>query len=384
MPAFSRPLLNMLDSVYRIRNWPEHFETAESRKIKGALSWVAIPTKHDGRGYKRAARQRHGVEALCGWWSMLQVAAKMPVHGLLADRDGPLDADDIADKTNLPAKIYITALEVMSSDKIGWLEKLPWNPNLDFAGNIAALIAAQHLPAGALAHQRTPAASSRPQRTHKLQPSPANPSGDQQPPAQNSSSPAAPAETSGNQRSPAETSLHNITGHNRTIPLPSPEGGQGGLNFDRAKEFLSAVFNREKRKWSREEDGLLADIVPIPAADATLIGLWFRLAEDHPVFEKTKRKQELTTYLRDYQGENDKMRRFAPLFAAGLNGANGAKKEPAGWRQTLRWIHGGEIHLPPTYAELGVDLRKEYEANCDAFLKSPTHMAQQALGGGGL
>src|SRR5207245_11299793 len=81
----------------------------------------------------------------------------------------------------------------------------------------------------------------------------------------------------------------------------------------------------------------LHDALPISiqAGDARLIRQWFRLGDDHPVFEKTKRKQELTTFLRDFNGELDKMRRFAPLFVL-LNGSNGAKKEPPADRKSTR------------------------------------------------
>jgi hypothetical protein len=346
----------MMEFAYRIRNWGEHFETSESRKIKGPLSWVALPTKHDGRGYKRATKHAHAVQAMCGWWSLLQVAAKMPVHGLLADRDGPLDAEDIADKTDLPKKIYVTTFDLMSSDKVGWLEKLPWDKNLDFAGNIAALVASQQLPASALEYQRGSAATSGKQRTKKETSSPGNASGQ----------PRSSADSGSPQRIPADSSLHNSTRQDITFPLPSPKGGQGELQFDAAKQLLNEVFGREKRQWSREEDGLLADVVPIAAADAALIRRWFSLPEDHPVFQKTKRKHELTTYLRDFNGENDKMRRFSLLFMP-VNGANGAKKDPPCWKETLRWIHGDQIHLPDRVDLLGSDLKKEYAGNVEAF-----------------
>lgn len=377
MPAHARPLLNMMEFAYRIRNWGEHFETSESRKIKGPLSWVAVPTKHDGRGYKRAANHQNAVNALCGWWSLLQVAAKMPVHGLLADRDGPLDAEDIADKTDLPKKIYITALDVMSGEKIGWLEKLPWDQNLDFAGNIGRLVADQRLPASALDYQRGSASTSGKQRTKKEQAIPGNTSASQRTPADASPARDTPADTSGLQQAAADTSLHNRQNKtDRTIPLPSPGGGQGELQFDQAKQILNAVFGREKRHWSREEDGLLADLTPIAPGDAALLRKWFSLPEDHPVFEKTKRKQELTTFLRDFNGELDKMRRFAPLFMP-INGPNGAKKEPPAWKETLRWIHGDQIHLPDKFDLLGADLKQEYQTNFPAFRDTPAAKAME-------
>lgn len=48
----------------------------------------------------------------------------MPTRGILADGDGPLDADDLADKTSFPVEIFEIALEVLVDPKFGWLEIL--------------------------------------------------------------------------------------------------------------------------------------------------------------------------------------------------------------------------------------------------------------------
>jgi hypothetical protein len=61
----------------------------------------------------------------CAFTLMLEVAAKMPARGVLADEEGPLDAEDLADATGFPAEIFAKAFEVLTDDalKICWLEK---------------------------------------------------------------------------------------------------------------------------------------------------------------------------------------------------------------------------------------------------------------------
>lgn len=106
--------------TYRIKDWDAHFETAESRKLN-KTRWVPMPTKQDGKGYRRIAQHPDGTAIFCAWNLIVQVASKMPTRGLLVDEDGPLDADDLSVKTGFPAAIFTTALEVLTSEKVGWM-----------------------------------------------------------------------------------------------------------------------------------------------------------------------------------------------------------------------------------------------------------------------
>lgn len=108
--------------LYRIRNWSSLFETAESRKRLN-LPWVAIPTKHDGKGYRRLMRE-FGPAVYGAWILIVAVAAKCPTRGTLADADGPLSALDISDKTDCPVAVIEQALSVLTNERIGWLESV--------------------------------------------------------------------------------------------------------------------------------------------------------------------------------------------------------------------------------------------------------------------
>lgn len=106
--------------TYSIRSWPDNFESADSRKVKHTR-YVCVPNRHDGKTFRRIARHPQGVEIYCAWCLILQVASKMPVRGVLADDDGPLDAEDLSDKTGFSSAIFDMALKVLSTRRFGWL-----------------------------------------------------------------------------------------------------------------------------------------------------------------------------------------------------------------------------------------------------------------------
>ena len=103
--------------MYRIRNWKEHFENANSRKCRQML-WVPIPTKHDGLGFRKMMKK--DPMHYTAWVLMLTVAAKCPDRGTLADENGALDGEDLELKTGLDAKHFNKAFSFLVG--IGWLE----------------------------------------------------------------------------------------------------------------------------------------------------------------------------------------------------------------------------------------------------------------------
>lgn len=119
----------MSAELYRIKNWNTHFETAQSRRYK-SLGWVAVPNKHDGKGFRRLMR-RQNREALLGCWLLIvQVASKCPIRGTLCDIDGPLSEHDLSDKTGARAATVRQTLETLSELEIGWLEKIQWTDEI--------------------------------------------------------------------------------------------------------------------------------------------------------------------------------------------------------------------------------------------------------------
>lgn len=111
-------------TTYRVRRWGDHYETYESRRLK-TMQWVAMPTKHDGKTFRRVMRLDSSGALYGVWCLMVQVAAKCPTRGTLADADGPLTALDIADKTDLSEETVQSAMNVFASDAIRWIEIVP-------------------------------------------------------------------------------------------------------------------------------------------------------------------------------------------------------------------------------------------------------------------
>lgn len=64
---------------------------------------------------------RDGAELYGAWVLIVQVAAKCSIRGVLSDERGPLGATELSLKTGCPAKTFERALQVLSSDEIGWL-----------------------------------------------------------------------------------------------------------------------------------------------------------------------------------------------------------------------------------------------------------------------
>lgn len=111
--------------AYRIRDWKKHFEKADTRQCK-SMNWVPVPTRHDGGGFSRVARHEKSIELFCAWILIVEVAAKMPVRGLLVKDGRPLDSVDMHYRTQFPKNIFDLAFTVLVNPSIGWLEQIEY------------------------------------------------------------------------------------------------------------------------------------------------------------------------------------------------------------------------------------------------------------------
>jgi hypothetical protein len=115
-PALQRPLWSIID-------WSIHFENSHTRKLT-RLPFVLLPTKHDGKGYRRVMRHTGNTAIFTAWVLMTQLAAKTPARGFLADEDGPYTSIDMADMTGIEPAVFDLALSVLASEEIRWMEKM--------------------------------------------------------------------------------------------------------------------------------------------------------------------------------------------------------------------------------------------------------------------
>ncbi|MFH1110371.1 MAG: hypothetical protein V1790_14415 [Planctomycetota bacterium] len=127
--------------TYRIRGWDRTFENAASRKVR-MLSWIANPNRHDSGGYRRIMVLPDGLLIYGAWELIVQVASKMPVRGVLANENGPLDAEDLAARTGAPQSAFVRAFEVLTDQKIGWLEVVHYEHADSTSGQTGSILPA--------------------------------------------------------------------------------------------------------------------------------------------------------------------------------------------------------------------------------------------------
>ncbi len=110
----------MMSRPWIIANWEQHFEISQSRRRAGRLSWVAMPTRHDSRGYRRLIRSEDGVRHFACWVALVQVSARCEDRGTLASDSGEaLTTEDFEAMTDIPADLFDRAIPVLCS--IGWI-----------------------------------------------------------------------------------------------------------------------------------------------------------------------------------------------------------------------------------------------------------------------
>lgn len=107
----------------RIKNWDEHFERAQTRKVPSPLSWIALPTKHDGCKFRKLIRTKRGVTIFGTFCLMIEVGAKMAIRGDFVRHDGSiLTCLDFEAITGADRRTFKAAIEVLLSPEVGWLE----------------------------------------------------------------------------------------------------------------------------------------------------------------------------------------------------------------------------------------------------------------------
>lgn len=107
--------------IYSVVRWNETYENNRSRAIQ-TTSWVPVPNKHDGEGFRTVMAHEKSAEIFAAWILILQVSSKCAVRGVLVRDDGrPHDAQSLAIKTNGKKEWFESALEVLSSVDVGWV-----------------------------------------------------------------------------------------------------------------------------------------------------------------------------------------------------------------------------------------------------------------------
>lgn len=113
--------------TYRIREWEVFENPTKDKRPKKGMEWIHYPTSLTSRGRLRLLREGdRGAWAIVVFDALLQLHSQRPISkrdGTLVNSDGSaLDLDDVSDSINIPADIIARSLELLSSDRIGWLE----------------------------------------------------------------------------------------------------------------------------------------------------------------------------------------------------------------------------------------------------------------------
>lgn len=109
--------------TYSIIGWNELYENSQSRKCKD-LHWVPVPNAHDGEGFSHVMSHKKGAEIFTAFILILQVASKCPERGVLVNKKGvPYTAESLALKTRGNVEWFRFALDFLSSNEVGWIQK---------------------------------------------------------------------------------------------------------------------------------------------------------------------------------------------------------------------------------------------------------------------
>lgn len=113
-------------NVLRVRDWTLHFEHGDMKKVH-RMSWVKLPTKQEGDGYRTLIAHERGWAHFGVWNAVLQLAAKCPVRGtLIRDLGYALVPHDPASISRIiGADPALVAEAIPRLLETGWLEEVP-------------------------------------------------------------------------------------------------------------------------------------------------------------------------------------------------------------------------------------------------------------------
>lgn len=129
-----------MSTLYRIRDWDKHYETAETRKLK-RLSWIPCPIKYDGTGYCLLMSQQNGPAIFGCFLALAEVAGNSPARtGDLQRSDGrPHTPASLAIILRMPEALIRETLTVLSSGEIDWIEQVPPAESAGTPGKFAVI-----------------------------------------------------------------------------------------------------------------------------------------------------------------------------------------------------------------------------------------------------
>ena len=112
----------MTTPLYRVVDWEANYENNRTKELKH-LTWIRMPTKHDGDGYTQLLDHPNAAAHFGAWVAMVEVAGKCDPRGTLVRESGrPHTAESLSRMTRIPAVVFEEVIPRLVSIDIGWLE----------------------------------------------------------------------------------------------------------------------------------------------------------------------------------------------------------------------------------------------------------------------
>lgn len=383
--------MNNVITCFFIRSWNRHFETPESLKRTRAGSWVPMPNKHDGRGYRRIMSEDDGRNIYGTWTALVQTASKMSARGILADHDGPISAEDLATKIMATTKEVTRAIEVTMNPKIGWLGTVDWDLSSSFDDNVKR-ISEDHDNLGARNPpvERLPPAKRSPRSSNTLP-------NRRQILREKFTCDGNPSRVNGTQHACGENRLHDITiVHDITNPSAVSQGRQSAeadpvdsepelptssdnliRNPEIAKRLICEKILGGKnpgRMWSPDAENRLAMMCEegLPFQEILDIGEYRAIPKSDDIPELKKRIDPITetTLMLYWADEDTRAKAYLKKYRRKSRGDAAKKDEPPRWREYFRWQYDDDCVLPDRFDQLADVQKSEYQRDFETFEKA--------------
>ena len=119
---FREWIVTMTTPLYRVVDWEANYENNRTKELKH-LTWIRMPTKHDGDGYTQLLDHPNAAAHFGAWVAMVEVAGKCDPRGTLVRESGrPHTAESLSRMTRIPAVVFEEVIPRLVSIDIGWLE----------------------------------------------------------------------------------------------------------------------------------------------------------------------------------------------------------------------------------------------------------------------
>lgn len=114
-----------------IVDWGKHYENNRTKELK-KMTWVPMPIRHDGAGYRQLLDHPNGAAHFGAWCALVEVAASCDTRGtLLRNGSAALTEADFARMTGIPESIWREVLPRLLT--IGWINN--YEPTQNPAGS---------------------------------------------------------------------------------------------------------------------------------------------------------------------------------------------------------------------------------------------------------